>query len=295
MSEQAFIDATMRSLSKKDNTLIGDEHANGTMAKIYKIMAENPAIFRQAAENGYTVFSIEFPSELQKFVDAYQNGEIDKHTLRLELLESDYQITHQDWLGPISRDEHIENLAQIVINAHEAGLTVLFADPNSSKEVQLLIDQINDAEQKMITAIQDKYEAIHGTRPQITTVDEAQNALDGLPANIRNEIQQQAAQTLDNITQTWQKMRYDDTDEFEYIRDHLTDTGGVLGLVGIAHLTNKYGPDIPGIDDLLEKLGSVGTIGVHTGESQTENGTDPVDVKIDIGAKQPNPYIPEYR
>lgn len=243
--------------STHDHIIFGEPHFNNIGTETYQFFANSPEIFEQAAENGVQHFFIEIPAEFQEQLDAFAEGEITAIELKQHLMDR-YQIAQEH---EIDKEEFIDGMVQTLRNAVDAGMEIHAAD--FTWDNLFNYPDLVAFNQRMLSEAAEAYEDEHGVEPDRFSLEFkefAQEYFANLPEERKTELEEEANQIIRDM----REQRLNDTEQYEYLKQQIENGEGVMGIVGLSHLNNPYGMDIPGIDDLLEQgPGSIATIGIY--------------------------------
>jgi|GEM_PF-6583038 len=241
-----------------NHIFFGEPHLDGMMVKQYELMANNPDMFKAASKNGVKHLALEIPSGMQLYVDNYVSGK----TSRADFLENmkDLQTV---WASGDANQAFRENFVKTVENAYRAGMKVHLADVKANADIANLYPQ----------SIKDMESALTGRygkeKPNMTLNEFFEQEMAMLPETTRTQLHADIQQHQEK----WRMSRFDDTEQYLYLRERIPPHESIMGVVGLTHLNNGMdkaaGHKIMGIDDHLEAEGKkVTTIEVHTHKSK---------------------------
>lgn len=241
-----------------NHVFFGEPHLDGVMVKQYELLANNPEMFKSAAQNGVKHMVLEFPAVLQDSVDQYTGGKINRDQFKESL-----QTFNSLWIRGEARESFTENFVGAIDNAQAAGMKVHFADVKANQSVDTIYP---DSIKQMTATLEAQYAK---EKPGVPLLDYIGREMQKLPADERARL----LKVVDDHSEQWQKTRMDDTEQYNYLRNRIPAQDGIIGVVGLAHLNNSANHNAPykinSIKDYLEDEGrKVTTIEVHTTNSR---------------------------
>lgn len=231
----------------------GEPHGDGMIVKQYELLANNPEAFKIAAKNGVKHLALEFPESLQHYADDFVAGKITRAEFRKSL--DDFGTP---WAEGPALDAFKENMTRTVENAKDAGMKVHLSDVTWRSMQDFTTPEAQALEQKIDKEYDEK-------KPDKTR----QQFLEEYVANMPQEERDSLMRGLKARQEEMQMRRYDDSEQYSYLRKRIPIGEGIMGVVGFKHLDNnldaKTGIKTRGIDDYLEEEGGrVTSIEVHT-------------------------------
>lgn len=251
-------DLVDRATKGGNHVFFGEPHVDGMIVKQYELMANNPEMFQKASANGVKHLALEFPNSLQYAVDDFTAGKSSRAEFADQL-----NAFETNWAAKDAKGAFKENFIRTIEHAKDADMKVYFAD------VKVNDDMANFYPPSVValeTKLNDQYDQEKPNMMRETYI--AQKTRE-LPEEELIKIRRD----MDAHTEQWRMKRFDDTDQYLYLRERIPPHEGIMGVVGMDHLNNsmdqKAGHKIMGIDDYLEAEGkTVTTIEVHSGKTK---------------------------
>lgn len=238
------------------HVFFGEPHLDGMIIKQYAVLAQNPQLFKVAAQNGIKNLALEFPSGMQQDVDNFVAGKISATEFKKNL--------NDGFISPWLETEHDkrafqDHFTQTIQNAKDAGMKVHFADVSWQKIMHHQGPPEVQAWEKRLT---EKYQQ---EKPSVSLQDYALAELEKMPQQEKEHLIKIASESIEDARHA----RFDDTEQYSYLRERIPHGEGIMGVVGMSHLDNnldeKRHHKTMGIDDYLTAEGArVTTIEMHT-------------------------------
>jgi hypothetical protein len=243
-----------------NHIFFGEPHANGMALKQYETLANSPEAFHIASRNGVKHLALEFPNELQGTVDRYMSGELSREQFKHAIFDNPVGDTfNMQWVSGDALIQFKERFTQTIDNANNAGMRVHFADMTASK-ILSQPESIVALEQK----IEEQYSEDHPLntkRPKFSEYRE--QYIENLTPEERAHLEQDYEEHIAKGMET----RFDDSEQYNYLRSRIPMNEGIMGVVGNNHLNNIHKGQ--GIDDLLESEETKTVTSVEVHDSQT--------------------------
>lgn len=242
------------------HVFFGEPHAEGMILRQYEILAQNPQLFQVAAKNGVKHLALEFSSNNQEIVDDFVAGEISESIFKKNIgkkFDSVWLKTEED------KKAFIDDFTRTIENAKAVGMKVHFADVNWREITQ---DKGPPEFQAWQERVQEKHKQEKSPLPLAKYAEEE---FEKMPRREREWLTDRVLES----GEAERHRRFDDSEQYSYLRGRIPMGEGIMGVVGLGHLDNnldeKRHHKTMGIDDYLVAEGSkVTTIEMHTTASK---------------------------